>query len=247
MSFNVQKSKEQVSSTKRPHFDFAKNDRWQISVEDKKRPSWIFAVLTLLVAGCAAWYLFYGTAADTTSASETTVGPVVTISGFAASNDTALAVENETKNIRASVSDDALARRVDAAAAGDLQVDQLSPEETDEPQKNVALIAAVFPAGSSLPQFPAQNIVAEIKSQMKKQHVRKIEVLGYASSEGNLAYNQAIAQARADAYKKYLIRNGIAASLIIAEGKGIDYPIAPNGTETGREKNRRVEIHYIID
>ena len=39
-----------------------------------------------------------------------------------------------------------------------------------------------------------------------------------------------------------LIRKGIAADRLTAEGKGSTQPITTNDTEEGRAKNRRVEI-----
>jgi outer membrane protein OmpA-like peptidoglycan-associated protein len=67
-------------------------------------------------------------------------------------------------------------------------------------------------------------------------------VNGYASSDGTLAINQIVSQARADAFKEYLVSRSVAANRIIAEGKGIENPVASNETNSGRKKNRRVEI-----
>jgi OOP family OmpA-OmpF porin len=72
----------------------------------------------------------------------------------------------------------------------------------------------------------------------------KMTLEGYASSEGNRKYNLVLSRKRAEAVKKYWINKGVPSSKIKAVGKGITNPIAPNTTEEGREKNRRVEFIY---
>jgi OmpA-OmpF porin, OOP family len=42
--------------------------------------------------------------------------------------------------------------------------------------------------------------------------------------------------------KKYLVKNGISEDNIDIVGNGTNNPIAENETESGRAKNRRVEI-----
>lgn len=70
---------------------------------------------------------------------------------------------------------------------------------------------------------------------------KNIEVRGHASSEGSNAYNLNLSQKRSQSVADYLKRKGVA-NRLIAKGYGEDYPVADNNTETGREKNRRVEL-----
>ena len=49
-------------------------------------------------------------------------------------------------------------------------------------------------------------------------------------------------KARAEAVRKALIQRGIAATRLTAQGYGQDKPIAPNTTDDGRQKNRRVQF-----
>ncbi len=49
-------------------------------------------------------------------------------------------------------------------------------------------------------------------------------------------------QTQADAIKNTLVGMGVAASQLVAQGVGTDFPIADNMTEIGRFKNRRVEF-----
>ena len=42
--------------------------------------------------------------------------------------------------------------------------------------------------------------------------------------------------------RDYLVKQGLQAGSVSAQGLGISSPVADNNTEEGRQKNRRVEI-----
>ena len=65
---------------------------------------------------------------------------------------------------------------------------------------------------------------------------------GHTDNKGSNSANTRLSRKRAEFVKDYLVRNGINGSNISAIGKGPNQPIADNGTEAGRAKNRRVEI-----
>ena len=69
-----------------------------------------------------------------------------------------------------------------------------------------------------------------------------VKLDGYASAEGNEAYNMNLSKDRANAVRQYLVNAGVAAAKVTAEGKGESNPVASNDTEAGRVQNRRVEI-----
>lgn len=103
-------------------------------------------------------------------------------------------------------------------------------------------VAASFRSGSSAFVMISQAAVNEIMRSSRAGRSGLVNVNGYASSEGNLAFNQKISQERADVFKRYLVSKGMSENRIVATGKGIDNPVASNATEAGRRKNRRVEI-----
>lgn len=242
MSFNLQKSEEQASSSKRSHFDLAKNEGADIQTENKKKPYWIYAGIALLLVGSAAWYVLSRSGGGNAFQNDTAAVAVARTDGNAASRDTTLTSKTEAMSNSATGRDSLLMPSADAIADGNSQTDRTPSKGLAKAQSTSRFIAAIFKAGSTQPLL-SKNVVKEMKLQSESSD-RKLEVWGYASSEGDLAYNQAISQARADAYKKYLISKGVKASLVTAQGKGIDDPIASNDTEAGRRKNRRVEIHY---
>jgi len=69
-----------------------------------------------------------------------------------------------------------------------------------------------------------------------------VEIAGHTDSVGNAPYNKKLSQSRAEAVRQYLVNGGIAASRLEANGYGEERPIADNGTEEGRARNRRVEM-----
>jgi outer membrane protein OmpA-like peptidoglycan-associated protein len=73
----------------------------------------------------------------------------------------------------------------------------------------------------------------------------KIEVAGYTDNSGDPVRNHELSQKRAEAVKAYLISKGIDAARLISTGFGQDNPLADNATPEGREKNRRVEFHFL--
>ena len=89
----------------------------------------------------------------------------------------------------------------------------------------------------------ASNELDGLVRFLKSNPTQEIELLGYASSEGDPVFNQWISKKRAQAIADRLIAKGIGADRISVVGKGSQDPVASNATEAGRSKNRRVEIN----
>jgi outer membrane protein OmpA-like peptidoglycan-associated protein len=70
----------------------------------------------------------------------------------------------------------------------------------------------------------------------------KIEVEGHTDSIGGDEYNMKLSENRADAVRSYLIEQGVSSDAVTARGFGKTMPVADNGTATGRQMNRRVEL-----
>jgi outer membrane protein OmpA-like peptidoglycan-associated protein len=69
-----------------------------------------------------------------------------------------------------------------------------------------------------------------------------INIYGHTDSVGSDVYNQGLSERRADSVKQYLISQQVNPDRVAAVGFGKTRPIADNGTEEGRQQNRRVEL-----
>jgi outer membrane protein OmpA-like peptidoglycan-associated protein len=131
-----------------------------------------------------------------------------------------------------------------AVVENTVAVPEQSSSGNDNPVKTKLnhKIPATFARGSSSFNQIDQSLIKRIVSYLTENPGAAIQVNGYASSDGTLEINQTVSQARADAFKKYLVSKNIDENRILASGKGIENPIASNNTNAGRKKNRRVEI-----
>lgn len=69
-----------------------------------------------------------------------------------------------------------------------------------------------------------------------------VTVVGHADAIGSDGYNQQLSERRAYSVSDVLRRYGVDYRRIAASGRGEWEPIASNGDEWGRARNRRVEI-----
>ena len=71
---------------------------------------------------------------------------------------------------------------------------------------------------------------------------RKVIVEGYTDSTGSDSYNQSLSERRAASVQRALAQQGVDISRIVTQGYGKEYPVADNGSVSGRAMNRRVEV-----
>jgi outer membrane protein OmpA-like peptidoglycan-associated protein len=84
--------------------------------------------------------------------------------------------------------------------------------------------------------------IKKIADYMKKNPSVRFEVQGHTDNQGSDAVNDPLSQKRAEAVVKALESLGVDGFNLRAVGKGSHEPVAPNTTEEGRAKNRRVEF-----
>jgi len=87
--------------------------------------------------------------------------------------------------------------------------------------------------------------VSEIHKLLKTNPTLRIALEGHTDNAGTKAGNQALSAQRATSVKQAVVDKGIAADRIQALGYGQDRPVAENGTDDGRAKNRRVELRKL--
>jgi len=70
----------------------------------------------------------------------------------------------------------------------------------------------------------------------------RLSIVGHTDSTGSDAINNPLSLERAHSVRDYLTARGVSSSRIETAGRGEREPIADNGSDAGRAKNRRVEI-----
>ncbi len=74
------------------------------------------------------------------------------------------------------------------------------------------------------------------------REIVRIEVQGHTDNTGSAPHNRILSSARANAVAQALAKRGIVPKRLTSKGYGQEKPIADNGTEEGRHKNRRVQF-----
>ena len=88
-------------------------------------------------------------------------------------------------------------------------------------------------------------IVTAHAKYMSTHSTAKVRLEGNADERGGREYNLALGQKRADAVKKWLMNKSSVSfppERFIVKGFGDSKPVADNGTDAGRAKNRRVDV-----
>jgi outer membrane protein OmpA-like peptidoglycan-associated protein len=70
----------------------------------------------------------------------------------------------------------------------------------------------------------------------------RLEVAGYSDNLGGERANLQLSKQRAEAVRAYLVKTGVPADSLIAQGYGQVRPVASNDTASGRFANRRIEF-----
>jgi len=107
---------------------------------------------------------------------------------------------------------------------------------------HVALYGVLFDFNKSTLQPASDATLQPVATIMAADKNLKLEVQGHTDNVGNDTYNQTLSEARAKAVSVWLTQHGVAADRLTAKGYGKTKPVADNGSDEGRAKNRRVEI-----
>jgi outer membrane protein OmpA-like peptidoglycan-associated protein len=121
---------------------------------------------------------------------------------------------------------------------------QLKPSRIELTTKEVKIHEQVFFAyDRALIDQRSFAVLSEVAATLKLHpEILQVEIQGHTDAKGTEAYNLQLSQQRADAVRDWLIREGIDPARLLAVGYGNTQPLASNATETGRQKNRRVQF-----
>jgi outer membrane protein OmpA-like peptidoglycan-associated protein len=99
-----------------------------------------------------------------------------------------------------------------------------------------------FESGSTRLTPDGRQTVDSLLGVLRAYPAVRVVLEGHTDATGDAAANKALSQQRAEAVKQILAAGGIAADRLKAEGYGQERPLAENTTETGRARNRRLEL-----
>lgn len=87
-----------------------------------------------------------------------------------------------------------------------------------------------------------RNNLEELARVLQKYDDTEVLVAGHTDSTGSDDYNLSLSEKRAGAVKGFLAGKGVVPSRMSTVGYGENEPVADNGSESGRQQNRRVEV-----
>lgn len=121
-------------------------------------------------------------------------------------------------------------------AALDLKIDRTRPKQS------IHMDLITFASDSAKLNPDARIVLKHIAPQLMAAADFEIEVIGHTDNTASAAHNQKLSQARAQRVADELIQLGVASTRLTVTGRGEYDPIAPNTTEEGKRKNRRIEF-----
>jgi outer membrane protein OmpA-like peptidoglycan-associated protein len=99
-----------------------------------------------------------------------------------------------------------------------------------------------FETGSANIRPSSYKLLNEIFESAVVAEGLKLGIYGHTDNAGSDMINLPLSEQRANAVKAYLLKKGLSENRVEAKGFGSSKPVADNSTESGKSKNRRVEI-----
>lgn len=107
---------------------------------------------------------------------------------------------------------------------------------------HVALYGIYFDVDRDALRPDSEATLQQILALVRAVPTLRLEVQGHTDNTGTAARNQTLSQARAASVRTWLIGHGVAAARLTAAGYADRSPVADNRSDSGRARNRRVEL-----
>jgi outer membrane protein OmpA-like peptidoglycan-associated protein len=93
--------------------------------------------------------------------------------------------------------------------------------------------------------LPESDLILSAVATIMREHpeIERVRVEGHTDDKGTDAYNMTLSARRAASVVKWLLKHGTEKSRLSSKGYGRSRPLDTNGTDEGRQNNRRVELH----
>jgi outer membrane protein OmpA-like peptidoglycan-associated protein len=100
----------------------------------------------------------------------------------------------------------------------------------------------LFDFDSDVVRSEAATNLRNLAASLDKYPGSDLLIAGHTDSVGTDSYNLGLSQRRAESAASYLVSNGVDRTRLRSRGLGETEPVAPNDSEAGRSRNRRVEV-----
>ncbi|MFI2616007.1 OmpA family protein [Streptomyces sp. NPDC018584] len=117
-------------------------------------------------------------------------------------------------------------------------------EDTNTDVKFALQAEVLFPKDSAKLNPEANARIKAIAEEAKAQKATDVRVFGFTDNLGSYGHGKKLSRERAEAVHDELAGHLGPEVTFSVRGYSEDYPIADNGSEEGRKKNRRVEVSF---
>ena len=100
-----------------------------------------------------------------------------------------------------------------------------------------------FDTGRSDIKSNFRPILERFAQTLQDNPAATVDIVGHTDSTGGAAINDPLSVDRAARTRDYLAQRGVSPNRVMIDGRGEREPIASNDTDSGRARNRRVEIY----
>jgi outer membrane protein OmpA-like peptidoglycan-associated protein len=99
-----------------------------------------------------------------------------------------------------------------------------------------------FDTGSATIKPNMRGVLDPFANSLKDDPNARVTIVGHTDSTGSEAVNNPLSIERAQSVRDYLAARGVSPARVEVAGRGEREPVADNNSDSGRAKNRRVEI-----
>ncbi len=205
--------------------------------------NWMWPLLLLLGIGVALFAYFKGCSKPAVVEAPKVEMPTVTMPNIdTVAAKTTTAVTNFMKKLASGFELKGNAGGIESGLIGFIESDKVVDKTTwfNFDRLTFKTASADLDMEKSIDQL---NNIVEIMKAFPKV---KLKIGGYTDSDGDDKANMALSQKRADATKAALVKMGVAAARLEAEGYGEAHPVCPaNDTPECKAQNRRIAVRVM--
>jgi OmpA-OmpF porin, OOP family len=122
-------------------------------------------------------------------------------------------------------------------------VDARSMEQAIAQSGKINIYGILFDYDKDTLRPESKPTLDEIAKLLREKAKLRLDIIGHTDNRGTPDYNINLSRRRAASVVAALVRDyGISADRLASSGAGLTSPVAPNDTDEGRAKNRRVEL-----